>query len=323
MKKAINLLFTYLLFLLAGLIIGTFLYSFYINLQDFVAGREISFFSDGELYKSVFHIAYCMVFLICPLIAYYRIRHPGGIPQTIAYIILCLITWFALFPGIYKLNQFCDKYFLKESQKTYLSEGYFRQIGNKVYYFTNEFSPDENGDVSASAVVIDISDLGKVYFDTIVDDGNLELLNAASPYKEILVKETFSESLMSLPLDMNLLVAKQKEAFDTGFLSYLGFLTIALVICAMYGLTTFFEWKLINVSILTFGELFILVVNSIYYMPVLIDFKLRLISNVLIQKLGHVINDPLIFVINLLFTFIFVVIGVIKFVLHVHGKKEK
>lgn len=323
MKKAINLLFTYLLFLLAGLIIGTFLYSFYINLQDFVAGRDITFFSDGELYKSVFHIAYCLIFLICPLISYYRIRHPGGIPQTIAYIILCFITWFALFPGIYKLNQFTDKHFAKESQTTYLSEGYFRQIGNKVYYFTNDFEPDENGEVSASAVVIDISNYGKVYFDKITDDGDLDLLKAANPYKEILVKETFSETLISLPLDLNLLVAKQKEAFNSGVVPYLSFLTIALVICALYGLTTFFEWKLINVSILFFGELLILVVNSIYYMPILVDFKLRLISNVLIQKLGHVINDPLIFVINLLFTFLFIVIGVIKFVLHVHGKKEK
>jgi len=323
MKKAINLLIIYLVFLLAGLLIGTFLYSFYLNLMDFVAGREIKFFEDKDLYRAIFYIAYCLVFFICPLISYYRIRHPGGLLQAIAYILICLITWLLLFPGLYKLNQFCDKNFSPETPKISLSKGYFRELGNKVYYFTEDFSKDEEEQLSANTVVIDANEYGDVYFDKVVDDENLDLLKAAAPYKEILIKETFSEKILDVPYNMRVLIEHQKNAFDDGFFAYLGFLSIALVICSLYGLTSFFEWKLINVSILFISYFMILVVNSVYYLPILTEVKARLISNVLIDKLGNYINDPLICVINLLFTLVFVIIGILKFVLHIHAKKAR
>lgn len=323
MKKAINLLIIYLVFLISGLVIGTFLYSFYLNLIDFVAGREIKFFEDKDLYKAIFYIAYCLVFFICPLISYYRIRHPGGVAQAIAYIIICLVTWFLLFPGIYKLNQFCDRHFFIESEKVTLSKGYFRELGNKVYYFTEEFSTDEEGQLSANSVVIDTSNFGDVYFDNIIDDENFDLLKAADPYKEILVKETFTEKILDIPYNMRILIEHQKMAFDDGFFAYLGFLSIALLICSLYGITSFFEWKLINVSILFITYLMILLMNSVYYLPVFLDIKERLMSNVLIEKLGNYINDPLVCVVNLIFTLLFVVVGIIKFVLHVHAKRAK
>ena len=122
---------------------------------------------------------------------------------------------------------------------------------------------------------------------------------------------------------MKTLVEHQKQAWDDGFLTYLGFLSIALVICSLYGITSFFEWKLINVSMLFISYFMILVVNSVYYMPYLTELKNRLVANVVISKLGNYINDPLICVINLLFTVIFVVAGIIKFALHKHANKAK
>ncbi len=323
MKKAINLLIIYLVILLAGLLIGTFLYSFYLNLMDFVAGRDIKFFEDKDLYRAIFYIAYCLVFFICPLISYYRIRHPGGIPQSIAYIFICLVTWLLLFPGLYKLNEFCDRHFSPERPEITLSKGYFREVGNKVYYFTEDFSKNQEDQFTANAVIIDVNEYGDVYFDQVVEDENLDLLKAASPYKEILIKETFAEKILNLPYNMKLLIEHQKQAWDDGFFTYLGFLSVALVICSLYGITSFFEWKLINVSILFISYFMILVINSVYYMPILTELKNRLLSNVLITKLGRHINDPLICVINLLFTLIFVVAGIIKFVLHKHAKKAK
>ena len=322
MKKAINLLIVYLVFLLAGILIGTFLYSCYLNLLDFVAGRDIKFFENRDLYRAVFYIAYCLVFFICPLIAYYRIRHPGGIPQSIAYILICLITWLLLFPVLYELNKLCDRHFSPETAKITLSKGYFRQLDNRIYYFTEDFSPNQEGQLEANTVVIDTNEYGDVYFNQLIDV-DLELLKAAYPYKEILIKETFTEKILELPYNMKTLVEHQKQAWDDGFLTYLGFLSIALVICSLYGITSFFEWKLINVSMLFISYFMILVVNSVYYMPYLTELKNRLVANVVISKLGNYINDPLICVINLLFTVIFVVAGIIKFALHKHANKAK
>ena len=78
MKKALKLFVIYLIVLITGTVLGTVLYSFYLNLLGFIAGREIKFFTDQELFKSAFYVMFCMLLLVLPLISYYRIRHPGG-----------------------------------------------------------------------------------------------------------------------------------------------------------------------------------------------------------------------------------------------------
>ena len=106
MKKALKLAVIYLIILIFGTVLGTLLYSLYLNLLGFVSGREISFFSDEELFKSVFIVMPCMLIFIIPVISYYRIRHPGGILQLIVYMVLCLLTWALLMPLTFKLKDF-------------------------------------------------------------------------------------------------------------------------------------------------------------------------------------------------------------------------
>ncbi len=329
MKKALNLLIIYLLFFLTGLFFGTFLYSFYLNLLNFIAGQENHFFSGQDLYKAIFYVAYCLIFLICPLVSYYRVRHPGGLPQTIVYLVLCLLTWLVFFPCLYKLNNFCDRHFSFEVEDNSLSSGYFRQADDEVYYFTNDFRTVAGGAKEADAVIINTGDKvsgdgddSSVSLQKVKDGKDFILRQKAEPYNDVLVKDAFNHNGISLPVSFKILVEKLKQSFDDGFGSYLAFLSFALLLCSVYALSSFFEWKLMNTCLLVFVTYSILVVNSFYYLPVLQVLKTKLTSNVAMEKLGNYINDPLIFVINILFTIAFLVVGIIKFAVHKHGKKD-
>ena len=139
MKKALKLFVIYLIVLITGTVLGTVLYSFYLNLLGFIAGREIKFFTDQELFKSAFYVMFCMLLLVLPLISYYRIRHPGGVMQLVIYIILSLATWIVVMPCSLKLKSYCNKKFNFETTREPLSPNYFRKVDNNVYYFTKEF----------------------------------------------------------------------------------------------------------------------------------------------------------------------------------------
>lgn len=327
MKKALNILITYIVFFIAGLVAGTLLYSCYLNLLNFVIGREIHFFADAELYQSVFYVAYCLILLICPFVTFYRIRHPGGVPQTIAYILICLINWGLLFPGVYKLNKICDRHFNFEVEEAGLTKGYFREDGDTIYYFTKDFEPDFKnysfGSEQASAIIIDKSENGGVTYSQVTDDKEFPLNKDSKPYKEVLIKENFEETKFSVPIDFHVLINQMKKNYDNGIIPYLIFLTFGLVISTIYGVSTFFEWKLINTSLLFFASVSVYTVNSVYYLPILEKLKDRLNSNVVIDNLGNYIHDPLIFLINVLFALFFVITGIIKFIVHIHGKKNR
>ena len=131
MKKALKLAVIYLIILILGTVLGTLLYSLYLNLLGFVSGREISFFSDEELFKSVFIVMPCMLIFIIPVISYYRIRHPGGILQLIVYMVLCLLTWALLMPLTFKLKDFCNRKFVTQTERQSLSPNYFRKHYNE------------------------------------------------------------------------------------------------------------------------------------------------------------------------------------------------
>ena len=136
MKKALKLALIYLIVLILGTLAGTVLYSFYLNLLGFIAGRDITFFKDEELFKSLFYVLFCMQIFILPLISYYRIRRPGGTLQLIVYIILCLLTWALLMPATLKLRDYCNRKFSFEKRTESLSPNYFRKVDSEVYYFT-------------------------------------------------------------------------------------------------------------------------------------------------------------------------------------------
>lgn len=322
MKKAIKLIIIYFTFLLLGIFLGTILYSLYLNTLSFVSGNEVKLFSISVFLKSAIHVSYCLVFLICPLICYYRIRHPAGIAQTIAYVILCFVTWFGLFPGVYYSNKLYVKHSKAKSEMIHLSEGYFRPGEEKIYFFTKDF--DENKFIATSTgIIIDTSEEGIVTVEDVQDDFRLELNKSASPYKEIQLKKIFEKKGKAIPVNFETLISVAKRSFERGFFSYLNFLSLALVICAIYMLSSFFEWKLLNTTFIFFVTAAILSINSVYYSPAFINIKHKIGDNKFFEMLSGPIDDPVIFVFNNLITLIFVTIFVVRIIVKKHKNKNR
>ena len=189
MKKALNLFGMYFLFFISGTIAIAIIYSFYIDIQNYVAGSEIKFFSNVDMINSLFTALYYMIILICPLVSYYRIRHPGGIWQFIFYVLICLITWVVLLPCLYFAEDFCYKRLPHQTKEVTLSKNYFRQLDNKIYYFIDDFNISEADSKTeeTTAVIIDTDENGKVKYKNIKNDKLLDLIKKAAPYNELLV----------------------------------------------------------------------------------------------------------------------------------------
>ena len=137
MKKALNLVLAYFITLISGVVIGSVLYSFYISVLKYVAGTEVAFFAKNDMLYALFYILLCILIIICPMISYYRIRHPGGVPQIIAFVILVCLTWGILIPTVYNVSSKYQSEYYVADENVPLSKGYFRRVDDKVYYFTD------------------------------------------------------------------------------------------------------------------------------------------------------------------------------------------
>lgn len=324
MKKALKLALIYLIILITGTVMGTLLYSLYINLLSFISGRDIVFFSDSELFQSLFYVIPCMLIFILPLISYYRIRHPGGVLQLIVYIVLCLLTWVLLMPCSLKLKDYCNKKFSYNTERETLSPYYFRKVDKDVYYFTREFSASGAGSVAeAPAIIIDTSEDGQVDYRMIGDYPGFALNKKASPYREIQLKNIFGENENPVPIDFTLLVFNINNAYSGGLRSLLLLLSFVVLLSSVYGMTNFFDWRLLNAVILFITTALILCLNSIYYSSQFDSLKLRIMDLGLFRFLNGIVNEPILFIINSIFTLLFIVSGIIKFAIRQHAKKAR
>ncbi len=324
MKKALKLAIIYLIILILGTVLGTLLYSLYLNLLGFVSGREISFFSDEELFKSVFVVMPCMLIFIIPVISYYRIRHPGGILQLIVYIVLCLLTWALLMPLTFKLKDFCSRKFVTQTEVQSLSPNYFRKVDDDVYFFTREFENTTAGRAAeAPAIIIDTSEFGEVHFRTIGDYPNLDLNRKAAPYREIQLKNIFGNGEMPIPVNFTILLSFISGSYSGSFSHFLTLLSFALLICAVYCVTNFFDWRLLNAIMIFIIIAGALCVNSLYFAPQFDSLIARLTKNGFFRAFGNIISEPLLFLINCICALILILSGSIKVAVRKHAKKAR
>lgn len=324
MKKALKLILIYFIFLILCLFAGTVLYSFYLDVLNFIAGHEIVLFDKSIIIKAFFTIAYSLTFIICPIVSYYRIRHSAGIAQTIGYFVICIITWGIYLPGIYYLNNFCNQNFQIEETSASLSEGYFRKVDSKVYYFTDEFKKDDKAFGETTSTTINLSNNGTIAFEKVYDYPTSEFNRKAAPFKDILIKDTFTSSLIKIPVDFNVFIKIINKCFSNGlnWKYIILLLSAACLICSLYGVTNVFEWRLLNSVLLFFGTTLILIVNSSYYNPVFSSIINKLTDNGFFYTIGTFVEEPLLFVINVLFMLVAITIGIIKFCVHKHSLKQ-
>lgn len=324
MKKALKLALVYLICLIAGTVFGTILYSFYLNLLGFIAGRDIQFFTDAELIKAVFYVIFCMLLFIPSLISYYRIRHPGGILQLIVYIILCLLTWAILMPLSFEFKDFCNRRFSFESSTEELSPNYFRKADDDVYYFTREFEASASGRAAeTSAIIIDTSENGGVEFKKISDQPNFVLNQKAEPFRELQLKNIFMEDKNPVPIDFKILLSMIRGAYSGGFLHLLTLLSFALLLCSVYGITNFFDWRLLNAVMLFVTTAFIFCINTVYFTPQFDSLKARIMDNGFFRFLGGIVSEPILFLINSILAIIFIISGIVRFAVRQHAKKVR
>ena len=323
MKKALKLALIYLILLLSGTILGTLVYTLYLNLLEFITGNEVIFFSDGDLYKAFFYIFYCMLIVICPVISYYRIRHPGGVLQFIVYIILCILTWFVIFPCFMQFNAFCNSRFSFETETEYLSSNYFRRIDDRVYYFTKDFEETSYGMAETSAIIIDMNDDKDIEFKTVTNFPSEEFIREARPFNEYQLKKIFANDSSIIPLNFHTIIAMGTTAYRLGLPYLLTLFSFVLLLSSVYGLTNFFDWRLINAVMLFIFAACILTVNSLYYEPVFDAARQKLGSYGFFAACRKIISEPLLFVINCGCALIFILAGIIKIAVRHHAAKMR
>lgn len=322
MKKAFKLALIYLIVLIVGTVLGTILYSLYLNLLGFVAGRDITFFTDEEIFKSLFYVMFCMLIFIIPVICYYRIRHPGGIVQLIVFILLCVLTWGILMPASFRLRDFCNRRFSFASTTESLSPNFFRKVDGDVYYFTKEFSKSSEGRApETSAIIIDTSEYGLVEYRTLGDYPNSPINRKAEPYREIQLKVIFGEDENPVPIDFRLLSSMIGGSYSGGLAHLLTLFSFVLLLCSLYGMTNFFDWRLLNAIMLFVLTALILCLNSVYFAPQFDALKGRIMSNGFFRSFGGIVSEPILFIINSVFALLFIITGIVRFIVHKHGKK--
>lgn len=323
MKKALKLALIYLILLCVGLFFGTLFYTLYLNLLDFIIGYDADFFNHRDLYKAFFYIFYCMLILICPVISYYRIRHPGGVLQFIVYLVLCVITWLVLFPVGMRLNEFCNSRIDLSSDVEYLSSNYFRRIDDKVYYFTKDFSENDSGQAETNAIIINLTEDGEVEQQTVTNFPKEEFIQKAVPYNEYQLKQIFTSDESFIPVNFKTLISLGTTAFRLGLPYLMTLLSFVLLLCSVYGMTNFFDWRLINAVMLFIITTCILSVNSLYYEPLFDPVKQKLGSYGFFMACKKVISEPLLFLINCVSALIFILAGLIKIAVRKHAEKDR
>jgi len=88
MKKAIKLITEYIIFYVVGTLIGTIIYMIYQQLLEFVSGGISQGFSIYDFPKYICYVAACFVFIITPVILYYRIKRRGTVMQFVFFMIM-------------------------------------------------------------------------------------------------------------------------------------------------------------------------------------------------------------------------------------------
>ena len=326
MKKALHLLMTYFVFLLFSIFSGTFLYMIFHNALNFVAGNRIIVFQLKEFIPAFFYITLGVCFFICPFIAIYRVRHVHGFLQTVAYILICLINWCLIFPSVNFIEKKTQRFYQNEKKELMLSKNYFRETDDKIYFITRDFSPvlKNNGTIEneTTSVVMDKSEHGIVTYETISDSDENGPEMKAKPFKEVGIKNALKfEKIFSL-LGIGILVDTAKKSLDGGIWAYLQFLSLAFVLCSLYGISYFFDWRILNTYAIFITTICIIFVNITYYMPIFESFRVKINNFGFLEMLSGHIEEPLLFTANTFFGIIFIAAGCIKYILHKVNKQK-
>ncbi|EID85846.1 hypothetical protein MSI_02740 [Treponema sp. JC4] len=321
MKKALYFILIYLVLLILGTLLATLLYSLYLNVTNFTAGQPMALFQTGDIIKSFFYISACYAFLIGPVLCYYRIRHPFGAAQTFAYIFIFALTWTVVFPMNYKLKTFVNNNydFATVEKEQGLTGGYFRKVGDKIYYLVEDY----NYDRVTRIIELDTESDQAARYRVVFSDEAFELLKAGKPYKDIIIKSTFEDSSITNFINLKSLVDYGETSFSKGFIAYLCFLSLAFAICSIYGLSSMFDWNLLNVCAIVVSLSAILIFNSLYFSAAFQPVIRQIYKIGFFDFTNRFIQNSFLVFVNTVFGLIITTAGIIKFILKKTAVKKE
>ena len=322
MKKALKMILLYLFLLIACTAIGTALYCVYLNVCGSVTGIKIDLFSVDILLKSFFYVSACVIICISPLVSFLSIRNKGGIARLITYIILSCIVWGLLLPVVIHFGRRYDfNNPITTSDDVAFSSNCFRKGEKNVYYFLKDLKKNEGGAVpSAEAVVIDTDTFGTVAVKEIKNEPSFELNVLGGTYKDVIISESFEEDDIIPLIDFHTVIQRADNALSKGWTFCLGFLSFGLLLCSLYGISRLFMWKLINAGFMIVVTAVMLFVNTFCTTsPFFSTLMGKINASRFFAFLGQYMDAPFIVFLNLLFSILTILAGVITFI---HRKKK-
>jgi len=321
MKKAFSLIYIYLVNLLLGTLLGTFFVGVYFSTLNFIAGRQILFFHPANLIPAFEVVSLGICFFLPLSLFTYKIRHQGKVVQCIVYIFLQCLTWLVVFPVIdhQVINRLEIRYSaqIKEAQaennSELLSAGYFRESDGEVYYFLDEVTTETSAKNPVRGVEITTGDWGDMNRVTFVNPENMDIIESAAPYKDVLIKSVYGNSVVSNIRYIGNVIQAGRKALSGGIINYLVFLSIALALSVVYMLAHISQWRAVNfVSCIT-ATFLILALNVWFYSPWFESIsKTSFMGNRLFTAMRTWCSDPFIFVVNCTISLLIVILGIIE-----------
>lgn len=304
MKRILSFIIIYIGSLFLSTLLLAVLFMFSCTLTNFVTSLPYSFFSLKFFMSGILLSVPLSCVITQILFCFYAIRHPSNhIISLILYAALGAVSWLLVIPtDLHLISRYEAD--VVEARVSSSSTGVFRQESNGVYYFSRINEKNE-----ADGIFFDTTGFAKED-DIIVPFFGMSVKNeSAFPYSDIIIKNSLQPSLLvSYPLAIyNSLLTVAGYASSLGFLAWLSFASLGLALLCVYGIQFFSSWKLSNVLSLIISVSVIIFVNYLYYMNLIPD-SLREVS----AKLSEVVSikDPLIVLINLIFSALLVLSGV-------------
>ena len=322
MKKALKMIFLYLFLLIACTAIGTVLYCVYLNVCNSVTGIKINLFKTDVLLKAFFYVSACVLICISPFVAFVNIKNKGSIPGFITYVILSCISWGILLPLVIHFGQRFDfNNPVIEDESVAFSSDCFRKGEENIYYFLEDLDKSKSYYTpSAQAVVIDTDTFGAVNIKEIKNEPSFELNELSGIYKDVIISESFDNEEINPFINFHIIVARAQRALNSGWTFFLGFLSLGLLLCSLYGISRLFMWKLISSGFMVVVTAIILFVNTFCTTsPFFTSLMSKINDSRFFAFLGQYMEEPFIVFLNLLFSILIILAGVIAFI---HRKKK-
>lgn len=329
MKKSLEMIANFFVVLIAALIVGMMTYIQFTTIENLVAGHSVDF--PKSLYiLGLLENAPAVFLLMIPFMLIYKVRHLSNpVATTITYVVLCIAVWFGLFP----LSQIVRNSFLESQQiaafnvsaaesklndelEIPLSEGYFREVNGKIYYFIQ----NENLETD-SAEVLEIFDSqnsekfgNKIILDT---KETSEFSQAAKPYKDVLIKQNMKDTPKQTIKVLEFFYNSVLRSWNNGFISWICFCSLGFFMASAYAFVSVSSWRMINLTYILVVQFAAIILNTIYYLDSFFNVRLflnRLFYGSDFSRLQyfqtHLIQLPLV-AINVFFGILVIILGII------------